>query len=193
MRNCFLWNLKLLYHVHNNLPLFHMLSQMNPVHIFPPCISKVHYIILTSTPWSSEWSFPFMFSDLNCVYISHFTHACYITRLLHSLWDLIWILCPAWKSDQWNPIRTSSLQSRSRLMRFLGFFNHEKGLHELFKRPSYLKYYRVYNACICDPDHVKIRAICKDKIWVIPVLNYAPHHEDVLGWIYSAMHCWPRH
>jgi hypothetical protein len=31
------------------------------------------------------------------------------------------------KVDRWNPIRTSTIQSRSRLMRFLGFSNHEKG------------------------------------------------------------------
>jgi hypothetical protein len=31
------------------------------------------------------------------------------------------------KVDQWNPIRTSAIQSRSRPMRFLGFSNHEKG------------------------------------------------------------------
>jgi hypothetical protein len=31
------------------------------------------------------------------------------------------------KVDQWNPIRTSAIQSRSRPMQFLGFFNHEKG------------------------------------------------------------------
>jgi hypothetical protein len=31
------------------------------------------------------------------------------------------------KVDRWNPIRTSARQSRSRLMRFLGFSNHEKG------------------------------------------------------------------
>jgi hypothetical protein len=29
--------------------------------------------------------------------------------------------------DRLNPIRTSAIQSRSRPMRFLGFFNHEKG------------------------------------------------------------------
>jgi hypothetical protein len=29
--------------------------------------------------------------------------------------------------DQWNPIRTSVIQSRSRPTRFLGFSNHEKG------------------------------------------------------------------
>jgi hypothetical protein len=31
------------------------------------------------------------------------------------------------KVDRWNPIRTSTIQSRSRPMRFLGFFNNEKG------------------------------------------------------------------
>jgi hypothetical protein len=31
------------------------------------------------------------------------------------------------KVDRWNPIRTSAIQPRSRLMRFLGISNHEKG------------------------------------------------------------------
>jgi hypothetical protein len=31
------------------------------------------------------------------------------------------------KADQWNPIRTSAVQSRSHPMRFLGFSNHDKG------------------------------------------------------------------
>jgi hypothetical protein len=31
------------------------------------------------------------------------------------------------KVDRGNPIRTSAIQSRSRLLRFLGFSNHEKG------------------------------------------------------------------
>jgi hypothetical protein len=31
------------------------------------------------------------------------------------------------KVDRWEPIRTSTIQSRSHLMRFLGFSNHEKG------------------------------------------------------------------
>jgi hypothetical protein len=40
------------------------------------------------------------------------------------------------KVDRWNPIRTSSIQSRSRPMRFLGFSNHEKGAlrQEISKR-----------------------------------------------------------
>jgi hypothetical protein len=31
------------------------------------------------------------------------------------------------KLDQWNPIRTSAIRSRSRPMRFLGFSDYEKG------------------------------------------------------------------
>jgi hypothetical protein len=31
------------------------------------------------------------------------------------------------KVDRWNPFRTSAIRSRSRSMRFLGFFNYEKG------------------------------------------------------------------
>jgi hypothetical protein len=31
------------------------------------------------------------------------------------------------KVDRWNPIRTSAIESRSRPMRFLGFFNYGKG------------------------------------------------------------------
>jgi hypothetical protein len=40
------------------------------------------------------------------------------------------------KLDRWNPIRTSTIQSRSRPMRFLGFSNHEKGAprQEISKR-----------------------------------------------------------
>jgi hypothetical protein len=35
------------------------------------------------------------------------------------------------KVDQWNPIRTSAIQSRSRPMRFLGFYSHENGAPRL--------------------------------------------------------------
>jgi hypothetical protein len=44
-------------------------------------------------------------------------------------WGEIWIeFCGRLgKVDQWNPIRTSAIQFRSRPMRFLGFSNHEKG------------------------------------------------------------------
>jgi hypothetical protein len=42
------------------------------------------------------------------------------------------------KVDRWNPIRPSAIQSRSRLMRFLDFSNHEKGAprQEISKRST---------------------------------------------------------
>jgi hypothetical protein len=52
-----------------------VLSQMNPVHTFPPYSSKIHSnIILPSTPRSSEWSLPFRFSSKNYVSISHLAY-----------------------------------------------------------------------------------------------------------------------
>jgi hypothetical protein len=37
-------------------------------------------------------------------------------------------VCGLEKVDQWNPIRTYAIQSRSHPMWFLGFFNHKKGV-----------------------------------------------------------------
>jgi hypothetical protein len=44
-------------------------------------------------------------------------------------WGEIWIesCVRLEKVDRWNPIRTSTIQSRSHPMRFMGFSNHEKG------------------------------------------------------------------
>jgi hypothetical protein len=42
------------------------------------------------------------------------------------------------KTDRWNPIRTSAIQSRSRSIRFLGFSNHERGAsrQDILKRSA---------------------------------------------------------
>jgi len=65
------------------------LIQTNWVHNFPPNFSKFILILdstLPSTPTSSDWCFPFRFTDQNCVYILHPSHACYMSRPSHPPW-----------------------------------------------------------------------------------------------------------
>jgi len=72
-------------HVHKNLLMVLILSQINLVHTLPPCFPKIHSnIILPSKPWSSEWSPSLVFSNKNYICTSHLYHVCYMPHPSHS-------------------------------------------------------------------------------------------------------------
>jgi hypothetical protein len=69
---CLLWNPKVRYRVRKSPSLVLILSQMNPVHTFPPS-SITSTLIL-----HSKWSLPFTVSNQNAKCISCLSDPCYM-------------------------------------------------------------------------------------------------------------------
>jgi hypothetical protein len=64
-----------------------ILSQINPVHTTPSCLSKIHSnIILPPTSRSSQWSLSFWLSHQNYICISLLPQSCYMPCPSHPPW-----------------------------------------------------------------------------------------------------------
>jgi hypothetical protein len=97
------------------------------------------------------------------------------------------------KVDRWNPIRTSAIQSRSRLMRFLGFSNYEKGAprQEIWKWSTVCSKFSRSGWSVVRSASLAKGGKLKVKVKLSLCFNWGPRHEGVSGeWRYSSTHSW---
>jgi hypothetical protein len=107
-----LWNRKFHYHVHKSPIPAPIPSQMKPVNNFPFYFTTIHSNInFPPTPRSSKWSLPFKFLDQGSVYISHLSHACYVSRPFHPPWTFFTVIIINEAYTFWSSSLCSILQS----------------------------------------------------------------------------------
>jgi hypothetical protein len=90
------------------------------------------------------------------------------------------------KTDRWNPIRTSAMQSRFRSMRFLGFSNHETGTprQEISKWSTVYSTYYIHfwkpGVVVTQKKIILIYSICVDFMSLLPRSYFWEHYLSKL-------------